>query len=249
MIKFFRKIRYNLMETGKTSKYLKYAIGEIILVVIGILIALQINNWNETRKSQQSVNISIAALLTDLKQDTLQLSREIKGIDEDFDRLNNFRVRLSQPEATIDTLKQIARYEYLPFFDPSNELNRSTITSLLSSGQIENFDDDLKSKILNFNSEQLRTLRIMDQNVTIYLSNQTKYSEVIAVQSNNEALNDYVVKGPLQEQYWQNKTDNELLDAMLTTITAKSIMYSIIKAHKERLKELTEVMISDLTAI
>ena len=68
------------METGKTSKYLKYAIGEIILVVIGILIALQINNWNETRKSQQSVNISIAALLTDLKQDTLQLSREIKAV-------------------------------------------------------------------------------------------------------------------------------------------------------------------------
>ena len=58
MIKFFRKIRYNLMETGKTGKpafaagrYFKYAIGEIVLVVIGILIALQINNWNEVRKN------------------------------------------------------------------------------------------------------------------------------------------------------------------------------------------------------
>ena len=50
MIKFFRKIRYDLMETGKTGKYLKYAIGEIVLVVIGILIALQINNWNGQRK-------------------------------------------------------------------------------------------------------------------------------------------------------------------------------------------------------
>ena len=50
MIKFFRKIRYDLMEKNKTGKYLKYAIGEIILVVIGILIALQINNWNEDRK-------------------------------------------------------------------------------------------------------------------------------------------------------------------------------------------------------
>ena len=52
MIKFFRRIRYQLMETGKTGKYFKYAIGEIILVVIGILIALQINNWNENRKLQ-----------------------------------------------------------------------------------------------------------------------------------------------------------------------------------------------------
>ena len=47
MIKFFRKIRYDLMEKNKTGKYFKYAIGEIVLVVIGILIALQINNWNE----------------------------------------------------------------------------------------------------------------------------------------------------------------------------------------------------------
>ena len=53
MIKFFRHIRKNLLVENKTSKYFKYAIGEIILVVIGILIALQINNWNESRKSNQ----------------------------------------------------------------------------------------------------------------------------------------------------------------------------------------------------
>ena len=51
MIKFFRHIRKSLLMENKTSKYFKYAIGEIILVVIGILIALQINNWNESRKS------------------------------------------------------------------------------------------------------------------------------------------------------------------------------------------------------
>ncbi|APY07251.1 hypothetical protein BWZ20_02545 [Winogradskyella sp. J14-2] len=50
MIKFFRKIRQNLLMENKIGKYFKYAIGEIVLVVIGILIALQINNWNEQRK-------------------------------------------------------------------------------------------------------------------------------------------------------------------------------------------------------
>ena len=51
--KIFRKIRYDLMEINKTGKYFKYAIGEIILVVIGILLALQINNWNEKTKQDK----------------------------------------------------------------------------------------------------------------------------------------------------------------------------------------------------
>jgi len=55
MIHFFRKIRYNLMEKNKTGKYLKYAIGEIVLVVVGILIALSINNWNEKRKNEEKL--------------------------------------------------------------------------------------------------------------------------------------------------------------------------------------------------
>ena len=51
MIKFFRQIRYNLMSENKTGKYIKYALGEILLVMIGILLALQVNNWNEGRKA------------------------------------------------------------------------------------------------------------------------------------------------------------------------------------------------------
>jgi hypothetical protein len=55
MIKLFIRIRYDLMEKNKTGKYFKYAIGEIILVVIGILIALQINNWNEKKTNKRLI--------------------------------------------------------------------------------------------------------------------------------------------------------------------------------------------------
>jgi hypothetical protein len=69
MIKFFRKIRQNLLMENKTGKYFKYAIGEIVLVVIGILIALQINNWNESKKQSTTEKEFIISLKNDLKRD------------------------------------------------------------------------------------------------------------------------------------------------------------------------------------
>ena len=71
MIKFFRRIRQNLLSEGKSGKYLLYAIGEIILVVIGILIALQINNWNKTQESMALEKKMLNELLTNLQKDSL----------------------------------------------------------------------------------------------------------------------------------------------------------------------------------
>jgi len=73
MIKFFRHIRQNLLNEGKTTKYFKYAIGEIILVVIGILIALSINNWNEERKTKNTINGIYAIVKSDLESDVKKI--------------------------------------------------------------------------------------------------------------------------------------------------------------------------------
>ncbi len=79
MIKFFRKIRFNLMSENKTGKYLKYAIGEIILVVIGILIALSINNWNEKEKLKREeiryLNNFKQSLISDIEFNTVRSDR------------------------------------------------------------------------------------------------------------------------------------------------------------------------------
>ena len=73
MIKFFRKIRQNLLSEGKTIKYFKYAIGEIILVVIGILIALSINNWNELQKDTSELNQYKQRLIKQFQKDSTDL--------------------------------------------------------------------------------------------------------------------------------------------------------------------------------
>jgi hypothetical protein len=77
MIKFFRHIRQQLLSEGKTEKYLKYAIGEIVLVVIGILIALQINNWNEARKIRDKEVIYLNNIKTDLQLSILEIEEFI----------------------------------------------------------------------------------------------------------------------------------------------------------------------------
>jgi len=69
MLKFFRQIRQSLLAKGKSMKYLKYAIGEIVLVVIGILIALQVNNWNEQRKSEAKVESIFVDIMDELTSD------------------------------------------------------------------------------------------------------------------------------------------------------------------------------------
>ena len=80
MIQFFRKIRFNLMEKNKTGKYLKYAIGEIVLVVIGILIALQINNWNELNKERASEKIILNEIRDNLKFDLKDFESNIANL-------------------------------------------------------------------------------------------------------------------------------------------------------------------------
>ncbi len=79
MIKFFRNIRKHLLSEGKTGKYVKYALGEIFLVMIGILLALQVNNWNELRKNKQEKSIYIDRLINDLVSDTIAFSFNIKN--------------------------------------------------------------------------------------------------------------------------------------------------------------------------
>jgi hypothetical protein len=75
MIKLFRNIRKNLLNEGKTTKYFKYAIGEIVLVVIGILIALQINTWNQNLQTQNKKVVYLQNLKSDLNSNIKRMQR------------------------------------------------------------------------------------------------------------------------------------------------------------------------------
>ena len=89
MIKLFRHIRQRLLEENKFSKYLIYALGEIVLVVIGILIALQINNWNETRKEGHLELQYLNRLLLENKKDVHTFTSEIVRLENNNQKIAN----------------------------------------------------------------------------------------------------------------------------------------------------------------
>ncbi len=104
MIKFFRHIRKNLLMENKTGKYFKYAIGEIILVVIGILIALQINNWNENRKQLRQQDLLFKQLLSDTKADSIFFLDRLDGLCSLDSTLNAVQQFGENPDFDISTI-------------------------------------------------------------------------------------------------------------------------------------------------
>jgi hypothetical protein len=90
MIKFFRNIRKTLINQGKTANYLKYAIGEIILVVFGILIALQVNNWNQLREDKKFEITMLQEIKSSLESDlefSEMINRRLKVKEEGIQEL------------------------------------------------------------------------------------------------------------------------------------------------------------------
>ena len=175
MIKFFRKIRQKLLSENKFSKYLLYAVGEIVLVVIGILIALQINNWNENRKTDNKIRSSLMAMRSDLVQDTILISERLPFINEQFHLNESLRARVAQPKATVDTLVQVMRFEFNPNWVVQIPYNTNTYTSLNQTGLIENLSDSLKTAIKNFYNRKTALRNRVEKTTNDYQGKITSY--------------------------------------------------------------------------
>lgn len=134
MIKFFRKIRQNLLSEGKTKKYLKYALGEIILVVIGILIALGINNWNERKNDRNKEIVYLNRLTTNLKSDIQLYDLIIKkdsSLIKDLKKMSSDYLHGQYTDK--ETFSNLSSLIYGYHFTS----NRTTIDNIVSSGKIE----------------------------------------------------------------------------------------------------------------
>lgn len=144
MIRFFRKIRQQLLTENKFSKYLLYAIGEVVLVVIGILIALAINSYNENQKNIEQEQVILKQLKTDYIANLLQLENKIemrrKLIAES---LNVLEITSKDIPTGKDSLSMIfATFFMDPTFDPIDN-------DVMNSGNIKLIRNDTLKQLLS----------------------------------------------------------------------------------------------------
>lgn len=161
MIKFFRKIRQNLLSEGKTGNYFKYAIGEIVLVVIGILIALQINNWNENRKLTETKQNYYQQILIDLKDDKNYSKEMISEIESSVTEFDNYLKIYEKPDLTFSEI--FKKITTMPVGYTILKFKSTTIESLINNGEMKLIDTELRNNLLNYNREKESVLFIYSE--------------------------------------------------------------------------------------
>ena len=229
MIKFFRNIRQNLIMENKTSKYLKYAIGEIVLVVLGILIALQVNNWNENRKTEIKIKNSLIALRNDLIQDTLLIKKRLPFINEQYYLNESLRAKVAKPTATVDTLVHVMRFEFNPNWVVQIPYNTNTYNSLIQTGLIENISDSLKARIQNFYNAKYSLRDRVEKTTNDYQGKVTSY-----VSTYTFGVTKIHDQGPLIDSLvWSNVNYSHLAATFQGISNFKRILFNETKIELE----------------
>jgi hypothetical protein len=222
MLKLFRNIRKNLLNEGKTSKYFKYAIGEIFLVVIGILIALQINTWNENRKA----NIEETAILENLYENLLLARQQSNTLITEEITLKNLLIQvLDVGSSTIDMTKPAISNTMFKnaVWDLQNDMPiMNTYTNLKNTDKLSLISDKkINEKFSDLDFQFRRVQDILDDRLSVHqvridniLENDVNFiplvkSNVPELNIENEIVTDY-------EEQLRNKRIRNLIGIKLT---------------------------------
>ena len=206
MIKFFRKIRQRLLTENKFSKYLIYAIGEIILVVIGILIALSINTWNEERKDRKIEINYLERLLSEVKKDTASINQNIQLADKLSAEYQNYILKMYTKQKTSEDITNLLLSADLGSTAYNLQLTDIAYTELVNTGKLDLISDNLlKSKIVMYYKEyKFVALNESQLDETVSLTTQQVMQSTPAMKYIGGALNLFSVADYMyNDEDWQ----------------------------------------------
>jgi hypothetical protein len=154
MLKFFSTIRKKLIQgskvgsaTSPAARYFFYAIGEILLVVIGILIALQINNWNENKNKQAHNKVILTNLISEFESNKIELKTSVNRIAEVANALDAILILISEknPEISVNEFETLLEKSFTtPSWTPSSFV----LEEMKASGDLSNIENNHLKQIL-----------------------------------------------------------------------------------------------------
>ncbi|MBN7815166.1 DUF6090 family protein [Algoriphagus pacificus] len=207
MIKFFRKIRQNLLSDGKTGKYFKYAIGEIVLVMVGILLAVQVNNWNiDKNNSKQEV-----ALLSQLENEYEENLKEVnEKIEMRFAILSSINELFSYIDNGIEgvPLDTIRLHITRTFKNPTFDGPDGVIQEILNSGKLYLIQNpELKIHLSNWKNT---VQKVVEEEQLLVTHNTTYYYEYCRQNFNQRKMRGNSSEDELMNVY--RLSDNKTTD-------------------------------------
>jgi hypothetical protein len=162
----FRSIRRKLLDEGKLVRYLTYAVGEVVLIIVGIMIALQLNNWNEDRKAQVEFDEYIVQLREDVRTALSNTTRSIDNLDRQIPRLENIGVFLAQENYTQEELEEFERALAFLTIVSLPRVRIGQLGQLLEGDmRVISRDKNLGKRALEFENNIELVFNVFDQNV------------------------------------------------------------------------------------
>ncbi|WP_285654370.1 DUF6090 family protein [Allomuricauda sp. NBRC 101325] len=240
MLRLFSNFRKSLLNEGKTGRYLKYALGEIVLVVIGILIALQINNANERSKSNAMVELYKKNIVTELKADLEEIKRLDSIIKVRKKSIQDYIDYYEQDELEIEVLHEKIDSAQLTLSDFNTKTY--TVQDLFTTGNLKLFSPTLKNAILEFKNKQDQRSEVQIKITDFQI---TKFNEF---EKHIDALytNGFANKEHSEVKGWANNLDSPQF-RMQNNYVAGFIEYynyqlGSIERAKESSMELLEIL-------
>ncbi|MGM0580565.1 MAG: DUF6090 family protein [Bacteroidota bacterium] len=241
-MRFFRPLRKDSVDRNEIYTYSLYALGEISFIVLGILLAFQIDNWNEDRKNAKLRQGYIKSLITDLKKDSIAIKDLLNYAESDIQIIGDYKKRLSHPEVSIDTLYQIARFEFNPFIYPNLSFNQSTYISLTSTGNINLFDGSISELLIELNTSQKSTNKTLEWSAQMYQTYIGEYSINYPMNIPGTILKN----SPLNEFIWKNTKDHEFAAKFNGIVGLKLNHQSVVKESMAALLMKTKFLLKKL---
>ena len=217
MIKFFRNIRKSFLMENNTSKYFKYALGEIILVMAGILLALQVNNWNEERKNR----IKEEAILKELHKDFQKNLEEFLPVKQNqFNTLKSGQIvfrnlkKLHNPQSRDSVFKYaIGMFGGYPYH-PSNGVVESLISTgdinLIKNDSLRNYLVSWKDVLTDYSTDVAIDREFWSNQIEPYVIQHGDFLNQASDRNKKLLLDTVFVNMMVRKQFFQNNIINAM---------------------------------------